>query len=204
MYREWKKIEFPKEYCIWIWKQQGWEVDQEIGWQDEVREDGILVGGKGWKERVYNREEWKKLLRTARNCHILHRSVEWMNLMLLKLWLLTKNYMLFLNFGVIVTHHKCICVHVPSTLKMATWVANTCLWLLYNKIIFVLPSGLVGLFKIFYSICLNLTVLWNLSNRNTKKLANSCLKLLCDTERLLLHCRLSITNENVMQEIKNF
>jgi hypothetical protein len=25
-------------------------------WQDEVREDGKLVGGKGWKERVYNRE----------------------------------------------------------------------------------------------------------------------------------------------------
>jgi hypothetical protein len=24
-------------------------------WQDEVREEGILVGGKGWKERVYNR-----------------------------------------------------------------------------------------------------------------------------------------------------
>jgi hypothetical protein len=24
-------------------------------WQDEVREDGRLVGGKGWKERVYNR-----------------------------------------------------------------------------------------------------------------------------------------------------
>jgi hypothetical protein len=23
-------------------------------WQDEVREDGRLVGGKGWKERVYN------------------------------------------------------------------------------------------------------------------------------------------------------
>jgi len=29
-------------------------------WQDEMREDGRLVGGKGWKERVYNREEWKK------------------------------------------------------------------------------------------------------------------------------------------------
>jgi len=41
-------------------------------WQDEVREDGRLVDGKGWKERVYNREEWKKLLRTARNRHILH------------------------------------------------------------------------------------------------------------------------------------
>jgi len=23
-------------------------------WQDEVREDGRLVGGKGWKESVYN------------------------------------------------------------------------------------------------------------------------------------------------------
>jgi len=26
-------------------------------WHGEVREDGRLVGGKGWKERVYNREE---------------------------------------------------------------------------------------------------------------------------------------------------
>jgi hypothetical protein len=25
-------------------------------WQDEVREDGRLDGGKGWKERVYGRE----------------------------------------------------------------------------------------------------------------------------------------------------
>ena len=28
-------------------------------WQDEVREDGRLDGGKGWKERVCNREERK-------------------------------------------------------------------------------------------------------------------------------------------------
>jgi len=28
-------------------------------WQYEVREDGRLVGGKGWKGRVYNRVEWK-------------------------------------------------------------------------------------------------------------------------------------------------
>jgi hypothetical protein len=42
------------------------------GWQDEMREDGRLVGGKGWKERVHIREEWKKLLRTARNRRILH------------------------------------------------------------------------------------------------------------------------------------
>ena len=46
------------------------------GWQDKVREDGRLVGGKGWKEKVYNREEWKKLLRTARNRHILHMPME--------------------------------------------------------------------------------------------------------------------------------
>jgi len=29
---------------------------QRNRWQDEVREDGRL-GGKGWKERVYKREE---------------------------------------------------------------------------------------------------------------------------------------------------
>jgi hypothetical protein len=27
--------------------------------QDEVREDGRIVGGEGWQEGVYNREEWK-------------------------------------------------------------------------------------------------------------------------------------------------
>jgi hypothetical protein len=48
-------------------------------WQDEVREDGRLVGGKVWKERVYKREEWKKLLRTARNHCILHMPMELMN-----------------------------------------------------------------------------------------------------------------------------
>jgi len=45
-------------------------------WQDEVKEDGRQVGGKGWKERVYNRGEWKKLLLTARNRRILHMSME--------------------------------------------------------------------------------------------------------------------------------
>jgi len=45
-------------------------------WQDEVREDGRPVGGKGWTERVYNSEELKKLLRSARNRHILHMAME--------------------------------------------------------------------------------------------------------------------------------
>jgi hypothetical protein len=41
-------------------------------WQNEVREDGRIVGGEGWQEKVYNGEEWKKLLRMARNHPILH------------------------------------------------------------------------------------------------------------------------------------
>jgi hypothetical protein len=45
-------------------------------WQDEVKEDGRIVGGEGWQENVDNREEWKKLLRTARNRRILHMPVE--------------------------------------------------------------------------------------------------------------------------------
>jgi hypothetical protein len=46
-------------------------------WQNEVREDGRIVVGEEWQEKVYNREEWKQLLRTARNCrHILHMSME--------------------------------------------------------------------------------------------------------------------------------
>jgi len=36
-------------------------------WQDGLREDRRMVGGEGWQEKVHNREEWKKLLRTARN-----------------------------------------------------------------------------------------------------------------------------------------
>jgi len=45
-------------------------------WQDEVREDGRIVGGEGWLEKVHNGEEWKKPLRTARNHRILHTPTE--------------------------------------------------------------------------------------------------------------------------------
>jgi hypothetical protein len=45
-------------------------------WQDEVREDGRLFGGNGWKESVYKREVWKQLLGTVRNLHILHITME--------------------------------------------------------------------------------------------------------------------------------
>ena len=41
-------------------------------WQVEVKGDGRVVGGEMWWEKVHNREEWKKLLRTARNHRILY------------------------------------------------------------------------------------------------------------------------------------
>jgi hypothetical protein len=31
-----------------------------------IHTDGRIVGGEGWQEKVHNRKEWKKLLRTAR------------------------------------------------------------------------------------------------------------------------------------------
>ena len=41
------------------------------GWLDEVREDERMVGVEEWQEKVYDREEWRRLLRTARNHRIL-------------------------------------------------------------------------------------------------------------------------------------
>jgi hypothetical protein len=35
--------------------------------QDDVREDWRIVGGEEWQEKVYDREEWKNLLKTTRN-----------------------------------------------------------------------------------------------------------------------------------------
>jgi hypothetical protein len=39
-----------------------------------------LVGEKGWKERAYNGKERKRVLRMARNRHILHMPMESMNI----------------------------------------------------------------------------------------------------------------------------
>jgi hypothetical protein len=48
-------------------------------WQDEVREVVRIVGGEEWVEKVYNGEEWKKLLRMARNHRILRMPMEGIN-----------------------------------------------------------------------------------------------------------------------------
>jgi len=42
-----------------------------------VREDGRIENrGEEWQEKLHNREEWKKLLRTTRNRQILHLPME--------------------------------------------------------------------------------------------------------------------------------
>jgi hypothetical protein len=43
-----------------------------------VSEDGRMVGGEVWQEKVYKREEWNMQLRTERNRHILHIPMELM------------------------------------------------------------------------------------------------------------------------------
>jgi hypothetical protein len=48
-------------------------------WKDEVSEDGRIVGGEEWQEKVYKSEEWNKHLRMARNHHIQHMTMELMN-----------------------------------------------------------------------------------------------------------------------------
>jgi len=40
-------------------------------WLDEVKKDGRMVGGEEWQEKMYDRQEWKRLLRTATNHRIL-------------------------------------------------------------------------------------------------------------------------------------
>ena len=45
-------------------------------WQDEVREDGRIIVGEVWQEKVHNREKWMKVLRTARNHLILQTPME--------------------------------------------------------------------------------------------------------------------------------
>jgi hypothetical protein len=48
-------------------------------WQDDLRENGRVVGGEGWQGKVYNRQERKKLQRMARNRRIPHMPMELMN-----------------------------------------------------------------------------------------------------------------------------
>jgi hypothetical protein len=76
MYREWKKIEFQKRVLCMNLGTTRLRGRPRNRWQDEVREDGRIVGGEGWQEKGHDRQERKKLLRTARNRRILHTPME--------------------------------------------------------------------------------------------------------------------------------
>ena len=88
MYREWTKIECPKKYYIWIWKQD-WEADQEIDgkmkWgrmEDWLVENG---GRKGYITERNGRSSWEQReIVSFCTCQL----NEWM-----------KNYDLFLNIN---------------------------------------------------------------------------------------------------------
>jgi hypothetical protein len=60
MYREWKKTEFTKSTVYESGNKN--KSRPRNRWQDEVSEDGRINGGEEWQEKVYNREECKKLL----------------------------------------------------------------------------------------------------------------------------------------------
>jgi hypothetical protein len=49
MYREWKKIEFPKKVLYMNLETARVRGRPRNSWQDEAREAGRIVGGKGWK-----------------------------------------------------------------------------------------------------------------------------------------------------------
>jgi hypothetical protein len=64
MYREWKKIEFPRVLYTNLERKRP-RGRPRMKWQDEMRKDARIAGGEEWQEKAYNEEEWKKLLRTA-------------------------------------------------------------------------------------------------------------------------------------------
>jgi hypothetical protein len=76
MYREWKEIEFLKRVLYMNLESTTPRGRPRNRWQDEVREDGRIVGGEEWQESIYNREKWKKLLKTERNRRTLHMAME--------------------------------------------------------------------------------------------------------------------------------
>jgi len=57
MYREWKKIEFPKKVLYMNLGTARLRSRPRNIWQDEVREDVRIVGLEGWQEKIRNREE---------------------------------------------------------------------------------------------------------------------------------------------------
>ena len=51
------------------------------------------------------------------------------------------------NCAAVPADYTCICILAFTTLKMATWVGETCRWSLYTKIATINQGELVGLFN---------------------------------------------------------
>jgi hypothetical protein len=76
LYRDWREIEFSISVLYMNLESTRLRGRQRNRWQDEAMEDGRIGGEEQWQEKVYNREEWKKLLRTARNRRFLQMPME--------------------------------------------------------------------------------------------------------------------------------
>jgi hypothetical protein len=76
MYKQWKKIEFSKQYCIRICNQQDQEADQEVDGKRKYGRMKEYLQDKSGRKKYINREGCKKILRTARNGHIMHKPME--------------------------------------------------------------------------------------------------------------------------------
>jgi hypothetical protein len=55
VYREWNKIEIPKRVLDINLETTRLRGRSRSIWKDEVREDGRIVGGEEWQEKIYNR-----------------------------------------------------------------------------------------------------------------------------------------------------
>ena len=92
MYREWKEIEFLKEYYKWIWGTTRLRGRPRNRWQDGVREDGRIVGGEGWQEKVctwddklclhcniliYIKHIWIKPVLCSHMVSLFHHTLPW-------------------------------------------------------------------------------------------------------------------------------
>jgi hypothetical protein len=75
MYKDGKKIKFPNR-VLYMNLETRPRNRPGNRWKDEVRDDGRIVGGKERQKKLYNRKDWKKLLRMARNRRILNMPIE--------------------------------------------------------------------------------------------------------------------------------
>jgi len=70
-------------------------------------------------------------------------------------------------------HYKYICILTHTTIRMATWVSETCRWALYNKITLMEPKCICWSFKGIIYIWL-LHGMWNISKSLTSVLEIVC------------------------------